>query len=114
QFGVLQEAVPVKKVTDLTKLNAAIDKFLQPVGLTGFKQPLEEAAQVIKRIKQNDATGVFSLFFMTDGYDNEWKTQEILNVVAPLQKELASATFIEYGWNCNRKLLSQMAETVGG
>lgn len=114
QFGVIQEAVPIKKVTDLTNLNAAIDRFLQPVGLTGFKQPLEEAAQVIKRVKQNDSTGVFSLFFMTDGYDNEWKTQEILNVVTPLQKELASATFIEYGWNCNRKLLSQMAEAVGG
>ena len=114
QFGVLQEAVPIKKVTDLTALNTAIDRFLQPVGLTGFKQPLEEAAEVIKRIKANDSTGAFSLFFMTDGYDNEWKTQEILNVIAPLEKELASATFIEYGWNCNRKLLSQMAEAVGG
>lgn len=114
QFGVLLEAIPVKKVTDLTKLNSAIDKFLQPVGLTGFKQPLEEAAEVIKRIKKNDTSGVFSLFFMTDGYDNEWKTQEILNVITPLEKELASATFIEYGWNCNRSLLSQMAEAVGG
>lgn len=114
QFGVLQEAVEVRSLTDLSSLNQAIDRFLQPVGLTGFKQPLEEVAQVVDRIVAKVPEGAFSLFFMTDGYDNQWSTPDILKATAALTERLGSATFVEYGWNCNRALLSKMAETIGG
>lgn len=114
QFGVLQEAVPVRSLTDLSSLNAAIDKFLQPIGLTGFKQPLEEVVALIGRLKKSRSDSLINLLFMTDGYENQNPEKSVLSVCESLSSVIDAATIIEYGWNCNRALLSKMADAVGG
>lgn len=113
QFGTLIEDVEIRTLSDLTSVHNAIDRFLRPQGLTGFVQPLNEVGDIIKRIGKKRNTP-FSLFFMTDGYDNQWATNEILKAARSLEDSLVNATFVEYGWNCNRALIGQMAEAIGG
>lgn len=114
QCGVLLEAEPVATLTDLTLVNQAIDRWLNPIGMTGFKEPLQEVANLISKIKGKLPGTVFSLFFMSDGCDNQWPRQDILKVVESTAGGLAAATFVEYGYYADRPLLTAMAEKSGG
>ena len=111
EFGTLIEAEKVNNLTDLSAINKLIDRWLTPNGLTGFKQPLEEVNELIKRIKNDN---VFSLFFMSDGCDNQWQQSQIIETVEKLSDKLASATIVEYGFYADRNLLLTMAEKIGG
>ena len=114
QFGTLVEAMKVKGVADLSSLHAAIDRFLQPLGLTGFTEPLQEMEKVIGRLKKKASGHLFNGFFMSDGYDNQGSERGILDVCKRLEGLLDSAAVVEFGWNANRPLLTKMAETLGG
>jgi hypothetical protein len=114
QCGVLLEAEPVATLTDLTMVNQAIDRWLNPIGMTGFKEPLQEVSTLIGKIKVSRPGTVFSLFFMSDGCDNQWPRGDILKAVELAAGSLASATFVEYGYYADRPLLTQMAEKSGG
>lgn len=114
QFGVLLEAEPVSTLTDLQQVNQAIDRWLRPVCLTGFKEPLEEAAKLIDRVSKKKPGSSFSLFFMSDGCDNQWGKAEILKACEKAAGGLSAATFVEYGYYADRPLLTAMAEKAGG
>ena len=114
EFGVLQEGIKIRSLKDLSSVNNAIDKWLQPVGLTGFKQPLEAASELIDRLKAQRSASLVNFIFMTDGYDNQWQQKEILAAVDDLAAKADASTFVEYGWYCNRDLLAKMAEQAGG
>lgn len=110
EFGTLIKGEPVATLKDLSDLNKAIDRWLKPVCLTGFKEPLEEAAKIA-----DELGGVCSLFFMSDGYDNQsGSSSNIIQAVRTLAPKCASATFVEYGYYCNHPLMVQMAEEAGG
>jgi hypothetical protein len=109
EFGTLVKGEPVATLKDLSDLNKAIDRWLKPVGLTGFKEPLEE----VKRLASSIG-GVCSLFFMSDGCDNVWSQAQILKAVEEVVPVVASATFVEYGYYCNHPLMVSMAEAAGG
>ena len=111
EFGVLVEAAPVVGVKDLSKLHQAIDRWLRPVGMTGFREPLEEVAALVKRVKNGNP---FSLFFMSDGCDNQWNRAQILDAVKHAAADLAAATFVEYGYYADRAMLTAMATKAGG
>ena len=111
EFGTLIEAEPVSTLKDLNEVNKAIDRWLKPVGLTGFKEPLEEVAKLIDRIGKDKH---FSLFFMSDGQNNVGSKEDIIKVVSTLSSKLVSATFVEYGYYADRPLLTAMAEKAGG
>ena len=113
QFGTLLEAEPVSTLKDLQEVNKAIDRWLRPVGLTGFKEPMEEAASLVARVGKKNKNP-FALFFMSDGCDNQWDRQEILKATEKTAGGLASATFVEYGYYADRPLLTAMAEKAGG
>ncbi len=112
EFGTLIEGVEFGTAKDLQNANAAIDRWLKPIGLTGFKQPLEEAKKVIANLSKKNKN-VNSVFFLTDGYDNQWSKGDILNVCSVLGSEVSASTLVEYGYYCNRPLMSDMAETMG-
>lgn len=114
QCGVLVEGLAVRTVTDLSELHRSIDRFLQPQGLTGFKEPLQSALAVFERLGKKNPGHACSLFFMTDGYDNQWSDSEILAVCGQLAARVDNAVIVEYGWHCNRELLTEMAATLGG
>jgi len=110
QAGCLAERVAVNSPADLSRLGKALDEWLKPMGSTAFVDPLRE----VLRICAAKTDAGMSLFFLTDGHDNQWKRSEILDALAPLRGVLSSATFVEYGWNCNRELLADMAAAAGG
>ncbi len=115
QFGTLLEAEPVATLADLKDVNAAIDRWLKPICLTGFREPLEEVTKLISRVDKKVAKGsVYALFFMSDGCDNQWGRPDILRVVEQAAGKIASATFVEYGYYADRPLLTAMAEKSGG
>lgn len=113
EYGTLLEAEPVATLTDLKTVEEAIDRWLRPIGLTGFKQPLEEVGKLTERVSKKNP-GLFSLFFLSDGYDNQWSKLEILKAVEGIAGKLASATFVEYGFYADRALLTDMAAKAGG
>ena len=113
QCGVLLESEPVADLGDLKKVEAAIDRWLVPVGMTGFKEPLVLAGEVASRLAKGKGRAV-SLFFMSDGCDNQWGRGEILKAVEDAGTRVQSATFVEYGYYADRPLLTAMAEKSGG
>lgn len=113
EFGTLLEAEPVATLKDLADVNKAIDRWLRPVGMTGFKDPLVEVSSLIGRIQKKNS-GVFSLFFMSDGCDNQSSRADILSTIEKAAGSLAAATFVEYGYYADRPLLTAMAEKAGG
>ena len=114
QFGTLIEAEPVSTLADLNDVNKAIDRWLRPVGLTGFKEPLEEATKLIERVSKKRPGSAFSLFFMSDGCDNQWSRPDILKAVEKAAGGFSASTFVEYGYYADRPLLTAMAEKAGG
>lgn len=111
EFGRLVDRVEVKNLMQLEKLNQAIDRWLQPMGCTGFVEPLQSVKDLLGM--ESDGRAV-SLLFLTDGCDNEWGTDQILTATEELQSLVQAASFVEYGFYCNHSLLEKMAETLGG
>jgi len=113
EYGALFEAEPVSTLADLNDVNKCIDRWLKPIGLTGFKEPLQEVEKLVQRISKKNKNP-FALFFMSDGCDNQWNRADILKVVEQTAGGLVSSTFVEYGYYADRMLLSAMAEKAGG
>lgn len=76
--GILMEEVEIKSLKKLQDINAAIDRFLKPVGMTAFHKPLVLAKEAIQRIKKNRLEGVFSLIFLTDGGNNDCSWSDVM------------------------------------
>lgn len=112
--GILKEAVEVKSLKNLQDLNNAIDKFLRPLGATAFKKPLDLAQDVIKRVEKDRPDSVFSLIFLTDGYNNDCPWDSVIASLKKLDGKLAASTFVEYGYYADSRRISEMAELVGG
>jgi len=113
QYGALVEGEKVAGLTDLQQVNGAIDRWLKPVGLTGFKEPLLEVSALAARVSKTNP-GSFSLFFMSDGCDNQWSKNDIYTAIEKAAPSLSAATFVEYGYYADRPTLTAMAEKAGG
>jgi hypothetical protein len=114
EFGVLVESQQISNLIELKDMNFAIDRWLRPIGLTGFKEPLEEVSKLIERVKKKSKDRLFSLFFMSDGCDNCSRRSDILKALENSALQFASATYVEYGYYADRPLLTAMAEKSGG
>lgn len=113
QFGTLVEAEPVATLTELQEVHRAIDRYIQSVGLTGFKEPLLEAKKLVERVGKKNKNP-FAVVFLSDGYDNQWSRGEILKAVEDVAPAISSMTCVEYGYYADRPLLTAMAEKAGG
>lgn len=111
QYGVVFENQAINTLQDLSLLNKSVDRFLTPMGLTGFLEPIQESIDCVSRINNGN---VNSFIFMTDGYDNQWSEKDILNTCELLPKSFHNIVFIEYGYYCNTKLLEKMVNISGG
>ena len=112
---VVVQDFEINKAADFKTLNAAIDKGVHSRGCTGFVDPLKAAASITQTIKDmNPGLDLLGhVFFMTDGYDNCWSQKEILSAMTEVGTVVDAITIVEFGWYCNRDLLTRMAETVG-
>lgn len=119
EYGCLIEGERVAGLKDLNDINKQIDRWLKPVGLTGFKEPLVQVEATVREVAKRHAHP-FALFFMSDGCDNQWSRAEILQTIKVVTggtngyPSIASSTFVEYGYYADRALLSAMAEAAGG
>jgi len=112
ECGILLEKEPVATLKDLQAVEKAVDRWLRPVGLTGFKEPLELAVKLADKL--GGPGRAVSATFMSDGCDNQWNRADILKVTEALGPKVQSTTFVEYGYYADRPLLTQMAEKAGG
>jgi hypothetical protein len=112
--GILMEEVEIKSLKKLQDINSAIDRFLRPIGATAFHKPLVLAKEAIGRIRKNRPENVFSLIFLTDGWNNDCSWSDVTKSLKSLEPDLAASTFIEYGYYADSKAIAQMAELVGG
>lgn len=113
ECGILFETVKAT-LKDLADINRAIDRWLRPVGLTGFKEPLQLVRDVAFKIRTKHKDPRINLFFMSDGCDNVWRRDEILGVMAEIGVSVSACTMVEYGFYADHALLTRMAEKVGG
>lgn len=116
QCGALLEGERVSNLAELETINKQIDRWLKPIGLTGFKEPLQLVSGVVDKV--NKKTGgkgrAFSLYFLTDGCDNQWPRPDIMKAVEEAGSKVSTTAFVEYGYYADRQLLTQMAEKCGG
>lgn len=114
QCGIILEDYHIKSNISLNKVKELIDRYLTTVGLTAFKDPFDKAKEVVERVMITKPNTIHSLFFITDGYDNQYSTKEILGAVNAVKENLSSSIVVEYGWYCNKELLAKMACEMGG
>lgn len=110
ESGILQEAVEIKSLKSFDNLNQSIDRWIRPVGLTGFVDPLLLVNKIVDKVRGNG--GVTSLMFLTDGFENQSSERDVLSAVKAL--DVDAVTFVEFGYYCNRALMIKMADEVGG
>lgn len=111
QFGSVFVGEKISSLSDLSKVNDAIDRYLRPTGCTGFVEPLNLAVEIATDLQAENGN-LNSLIFLTDGYDNCWRTEEILKACTTLPLTFNSIAFLEYGYYVNRPLLEKMAEAT--
>ena len=114
ECGILKEEVEVKSLKTLTDLHDAIDRWLKPVGCTAFRKPLELVHDIIGRVSANRPDSVFSMIFLTDGYNNDCPWGDVIQNLKVLENELAASTFVEYGYYADTRRITEMASVVGG
>lgn len=112
--GILKEEVEVKSLKTLSDLNDAIDRWLQPIGLTAFLKPLELVKDLINRVKSNRPDSVFSMIFLSDGYNNNCSWEKVISTLKSMENDITSSTFVEYGYYADTQKLTQMSSLLGG
>lgn len=113
-FGTIIEGAPIRSMKDLSEVHTKIDRNLRVRGATGFKEPFEEAGRIAERLALANPNSVNNLIFMTDGCENEWPRNTVIDVVAGISERFASTTMVEYGYYADRRFLTQLAESCGG
>lgn len=118
QCGVVFDGVGVPTLAKLQEIQAVIDRWLVPVGMTGFKEPLALIPGLIERNAQIAPGRIeeyaVNLLFMSDGMDNQWPKHEILAAAGAIGQRVQAATVVEYGYYADRALLTTLATTFGG
>jgi hypothetical protein len=113
QCGIIKEGVEISNAEQLQKLHTAIDKFLVPVGMTAFADPIKLMQELIERLKISDID-IISYWFLTDGYNNDSNWTDVKNYLKNISSKINSASFIEYGYYADSKALNEMSEITGG
>jgi hypothetical protein len=106
EFGALQTHISVKDLTDVSMLNSTIDKFIRPVGSTGFVEPINLAVDIANKFQETP-----QIIFMTDGGDNCWDREKILEACSRIT---CDNIIIEYGWYTDKDLIVKMCEKSNG
>jgi hypothetical protein len=110
EHGVIVERAPVPTLKEVQKLQKLFDRWIRPVGLTGFQGPLAD----VRKVLEGRAGEKVSLFFLSDGFDNQSSRAEIMAEIDALAPKLSAATIVEFGYYADRALLTKMAERFGG
>lgn len=114
ECGIVLEGETVGSLKDLQRVQTVIDRWLKPVGMTSFVEPLEMAKALLGRLQKSHPGHACSLFFLSDGQDNCNGRAAVLTATAALANQVHAATVVEYGYYADRPTLTKMAEKLGG
>lgn len=114
EHGALLTAETLSGLRDVKQVFDVIDRYLQPVGMTGFQGPLEDCDKVLQDLRKKRPEALANLIFMSDGCDNQSTHDQIFQALDKLYGRVHAATFVEYGYYADRRLLTRMAEKLGG
>jgi hypothetical protein len=112
--GILLEEVEIKSFKSFDMINSAIDRWLQPIGMTAFYKPLVLAKEAINRIKKNRANSLISMLFLSDGYNNDCSYGSVIEALKEIEKDLNASIIVEYGYNADSQKLTEMSAILGG
>lgn len=112
EFGTIFEGVEVRDLRELKSVHDAIDRWLRPVGATGFVEPIRELTKVVRKISSNGKP--VNSFFLSDGGENCWPRSEVFKAITESLDGLATSTVVEYGYYADRAFLAEMASRWGG
>jgi hypothetical protein len=111
KFGYVLNRYSIKDIDSIEKSKKLIDRWLQPMGLTGFLDPIN---LTIENINENKSDNAKYFVFMSDGYENQNNTGKIIKALEELKDLVDESVIVEYGNYANHDLLSQMADTLTG
>ncbi len=114
ECGVLAEGERVNGVTDLSDLHKRIDRWLRPVGMTGFAEPFAMVADVVERVKATHPGHATSLLFLTDGQHNTGPRSEVMAAVQRAAGVVDAAACVAYSYYADQAMLTEIAERLGG
>jgi hypothetical protein len=109
QCNTLKEMVKVDDPKSLMELNSAIDRYMKPVGMTCFLDPVEYTNKLI-----SNNQGDFNWIFLSDGGNNDAPWADVINELTKLSERILGSTIIEYGYYADTNKLNEMTEILGG
>lgn len=111
EAGVVLDHANVRGLQDLDKLQKTLEKWLKPVGMTGFVKPAQIARDLFLLDRPNTRK---NLLFLSDGCENQSTKPEVFSAFQALGREVSAATVVEYGYYADRAMLGKLAELSGG
>lgn len=114
QSGVIFENVKPANLLELDQMKKGLARWLRPIGLTGFVDPLRILTEICLRFKQSGNLNPVSVFFLSDGQENQNSPSLVRREVFASGSLLSAATVVEYGPYADRQMLSDMAAAWGG
>lgn len=104
----------VRGPEDLRSLGKMVDRWLRPVGLTAFVDPLKLVRTLAGELQTVNPGAATHMIFLTDGDDNQYALAEILKAVDGVTAAGVSCTWVEFGYYCNRRTMTALSERSGG
>lgn len=106
EAGFVVENVSVETAVDLEMIKKNVDRYLRPICLTGFKDPLV-------LFDKKSFTGYdVNFIFMTDGMENQSPRNSILALCDKISDKIVSGSIVEYGNYCDREFMAEMASRL--
>lgn len=112
ECGYVLDGFFLENALSITTASQAIDNWLKPQSLTGFVDPLRLTYNSIKKFKDLQMDTI--VVFMSDGYENQNKEDDVLDACKRIGVHALACYVIEYGDYANHRLLEKMAETLFG
>lgn len=103
EFGTIFEHISINDLTDLHKVNTAIDRYLKPVGSTGFVEPIKMAKELSEKYTETP-----QVFFLSDGGENVWSKDVCQQAFSDMKN--IPLVIVEYQYYCDRVFLQHLAE----
>lgn len=98
----------------LVGVHAAIDRWLNPIGLTAFVDPLKELSSLLRELRTTRPHTIMDVVMMSDGQETTgWTRAEILSACDDVRDDIDAATVVEYGMWADRSMLTAIAEHLG-
>jgi hypothetical protein len=107
-FFLKNQSIPT--LAEKGQVDALIDRWMVPVGLTGFVDPMRLVLELAEEYEDRP----INLVVLTDGMENSNPIKDVMTVTASAGVAVRSMTLVEYSYYADRALLTKMAEISGG